>query len=317
MAKRIMALVLLVALSILCEKGHTQDACAPGESPAYYAVKSGRRSYTLVPASEPTNKRTIYVVKHGDAKELAGILGKHFKGVAEIQVLPDSPSNCLLISADSKVFTEVVQLLEKLDRRPQVVSVELLIAEVPASKAKDGKLAPGKLDEKEFSGPAKEVVEKLEARRGDGSIASLKRIQLTAVENQIASVTLGETKPIVSAVTVTGTGRVAKSIMYRNTGTKAQITVRVAPENAVVLELDINDTRLHIPEGGIELGKDAGGESIRAVEIASAILKSKLTVRSEHALVAQGVKTESKSSQAQTLIVVTARILDAGTKAAK
>src|SRR5262249_55094219 len=193
MAKHFRALILVVGLFLLGERGHTQDS------------------------SSRNNKRTVYVVKHGSAKDLARILAKHFKGDAEVQVLPDSPSNCLLIRAAPKVFAEVVQLLEQLDRRPQLVSVELLIAEVTPRKGKDGKPVRGELDEKEFTGPAQAVLEKLEALRKNGVIGSLKRIQLTAVENQPASVIIGETKPVVTGVTTTGTGLVSRALTYRNT----------------------------------------------------------------------------------------------------
>jgi len=53
------------------------------------------------PAQE--TKRSTYVVKHAAAKDLAGILAKHFKGAAEIQAGPEGTSNCLLINAPPAV----------------------------------------------------------------------------------------------------------------------------------------------------------------------------------------------------------------------
>jgi type II secretory pathway component GspD/PulD (secretin) len=288
-----LALILIVGLFALDGGGHAQDVSAS------------------------KNKRIVYVVKHGDAKDLASILGKHFKGEAEVQVLPDSPSNCLLISAAPNAFAEVVKLLAQLDRRPQLVSVELLIAAVMPKKGQDGKPVGNELDDKEFDGSGKEVLEKIETLRKNGLIDSLKRIQLTAVENQPASVLVGETKPVVSGVTTRGTGLVSRSITYRNTGTTAQLTARVTAENTVAMALDVSDARLHVPEDGIELGKDETGASIRATEIITATLKTKLNVRSEQAVAAQGVKTDSKSGQAQTLIIVAARILESGDKASR
>src|SRR5262249_38268616 len=92
MANRFTVVILLGGLCALAGGGHAQDG--------------------------PKEKRTLYVPKHGQAKELATILAKHFKGDAEIQVLPDSPSNCLLVRAAPSVLEEVVKLLEQLDRRP-------------------------------------------------------------------------------------------------------------------------------------------------------------------------------------------------------
>jgi type II secretory pathway component GspD/PulD (secretin) len=293
MAKRCMVLIIFVGLFALTGGGHAQVGSAA------------------------KNQRIVYMVKNGEAKDLANILGKHFKGDAEVQVLPDSPSNCLLISAAPSVFEEVVKTLEKLDKRPQLVSVELLIAEVTPKKGDDGKSAARELDDKEFTGTTKEVVEKLEALKKDGVIGSLDRIQLTAVEEEPASVQLGGNTPIVTGVTVTATGHVSKRITFVNTGTSASVRVRVLAENVVAMELNIRDSRAHVPEDGIELGKDEKGASLRATEILTATLKSRVNVRSEHAVVAEGIKTESKSGQARTLIVVAPRILDPGAKGSK
>jgi type II secretory pathway component GspD/PulD (secretin) len=258
-----------------------------------------------------------YVVQHGNAKDLAGILTRHFKEDADIQVLPDSPSNCLLIRANPTVFTEVVKLLEQLDRRPQLVAVELLIAEVKAKKGKDGKTEGKELDAKEFTGKAQDVRDKLEALKKNGQVDRLKRIQLTAATEQPASLALGETVPTIMSITRTATGLGVKSITYWNTGTNAKITVRAAAENGITLELDLSDASVRIPEDGIELGKDETGGIIRAPEVVLATLKSKLTVSADQAVAAEGVKTESKSGETQTLIVVSARLLEPAAKGNK
>jgi len=62
---------------------------------ALFSVQLGVRAEDPSPSK---NKRLLYMVKSGNAKELAGLLGKHFKGDAEIDILNDA-ENCLLISA--------------------------------------------------------------------------------------------------------------------------------------------------------------------------------------------------------------------------
>jgi type II secretory pathway component GspD/PulD (secretin) len=267
--------------------------------------------FILCGTAQAEDKRMAYVVQHGNAKDLAGILTRHFKEDADIQVLPDSPSNCLLIRANPTIFAEVVKLLEQIDRRPQLVAVELLIAEVKAKRGKDDKTDGKELDAKEFTGPAQEVRDKLETLKKNGRLDGLKRIQLTAATDQPATLLLGETVPTIRGVTRTATGFVSKSVFYQNTGTNAKITVRAAAENSVTLEIDLSDARVRIPEDGIEIGKDESGGSIRLAEVAHAKLQTRLTVRPDQAVAAEGVKTESKSGEAQTLIVVSARLLPA------
>jgi type II secretory pathway component GspD/PulD (secretin) len=257
------------------------------------------------------NKRTVYLVKHGAAKDLALLLGKHFKGDAEIQALPDSASNFLLISAAPAVFEEVVKLLEQLDRQPGTVVIELFIAEIATKKGQDNKPPPADvtLDEKEFTGAAKDVLAKVESLKKAGRFSSLRQTQLTAVENQPASVLINETKPTVVGMHTTATGLVSRNITYRNVGTSAAVTVRVPEQKTVIVELNLKDSRLHVPETGIPIGKDENGVPVRAAETINSSLQAQLRVPSGQALAAQGVKTESKSGQAQILVVVAARVL--------
>jgi type II secretory pathway component GspD/PulD (secretin) len=279
MSKRCLPVLFLAALFALDGGGYAQDS------------------------STSKNKRIVYVVKRGDAKELANLLAKHFKGDAEIQVLPDSPSNCLLISAAPNVFEEVIKALERLDQPPRLIAVELLVAEVLPKKGEDGKPAARELDEKELTGSSQEVLKKLEALKKDGAIGTLKRIQLTTVENQPASAMIGETKPMMSG---------PNTIHYRNVGTNARVTAQVSGENTVQVELNVEDARLFVPPDGIELGKDEKGAPILATEVVLASLKTKVSVPSGQAVPAIGVKTTSKSGQTQTLVVVTARVLKEG-----
>jgi len=262
----------------------------------------------------------VYLVKNGDAKELAGALGKHFKGEAEFQALPSS-SNALLISSNPAVFEEVVKVLGTLDRRPHVVSVELLIAEVQPAKSEVGKPAPARkeLEEKEFTGTSKEIVEKVQDLKKRGLITGLKRFQLTTLENQPGTMSVSESRPSVVGISSGGRlgGVVSQNISYRNVGTQAKVTARVTDGRTVMLDVEVEESRLNIPEDGIVLGKDENGVPVRATEYIMSSLKGKLSVPSGRALAARGVRTEAKSGQAQTLIIVTASILEPEGKESK
>ena len=103
-------------------------------------------------------KRLVYFVKRGTAKDLAPVLAGSFKGVAEVQALPDPTSNCLLISAAPAALDDVVKILEQIDRRPQTASVEIWILEVGGKKAGGDKTAPAEeVNEKDLSGTVAEV----------------------------------------------------------------------------------------------------------------------------------------------------------------
>jgi type II secretory pathway component GspD/PulD (secretin) len=257
------------------------------------------------------NKRTVYVVKHGAAKTLATTLAQHFRGVAEVQVLPDSPSNCLLISCAPAVFDEVVKVVDQLDRRPQLVAVYIWIVDVTGKKSADGSPVPEdkELAESAFTGSIKDVVAKLEALQKKGKISGLKRLQLTATENQVAMALLGETKSFVTAVNTAPNGKVNRTSQFRTVGASAQLILRVTPDNVVLMDITLKDNRLQVPENGIALGVDENKVPIRATEFIDANLKTKLKVASGQAVAAQGVETTPDSSGAQTLIIVGAQVL--------
>jgi len=102
-------------------------------------------------------KRTVYVVQHGSAKDLAEALTKHFKSDKDVQILAEPASNCLLINAPDAASDELLPLLRQLDRRPQLVSVEVTVLELSPSKPDDN---ARDLDEKDLSGPTETVTGK-------------------------------------------------------------------------------------------------------------------------------------------------------------
>ncbi len=255
------------------------------------------------PAAEP--KRGAYVVKHAAARDLAGLLAKHFKGAAEIQAGPDG-SNCLLVNAPAAVFDEVLKTVEQLDRRPQTVAVEVFLVELPVIKADDKDRRP---DEKDFSGSLGDVDQRLAAMQKKGQVAGVRRIQLTTLEGQPGTLLLGENKPFVTGTTVTATGIAHRSIMYRNLGTEVKVTPQVTADRTMTLDLNVQDSRSR-DSTTATVGKDDKGNPIPAAEILVTKLAAKVSVVSGKAALAKDVKVTSKEGQGETLIVVGARVVE-------
>jgi type II secretory pathway component GspD/PulD (secretin) len=257
------------------------------------------------PTAEP--KRGAYVVKYAAAKDLAGLLARHFKGAAEIQAGPEGTSNCLLINAPPAVFDEVMKTLDQLDRRPHSVAVEVFVVELPVTGADDTYRRP---DEKDFSGSLADVHQRLAALQKKGQVAGVKRIQLTTLEGQPGSLMLGETKSFVTGSTVTATGIAARSIMYRDLGTQVKVTPQVTADKTVTLDLNMLDSRSR-DSASSTVGKDAKGNPIPAAEFIRTTLSTKVSVTSGNAVLAKDAKGTSKEGQGETLIVIGARIVGA------
>ena len=243
------------------------------------------------PAAE--QKRGAYVVKYALAKDLAGMLTKHFKGAAEIQVGPPGTSNCLLVNAPPSVFDEVMKTLEKLDRRPHSIAVEIFVVELSTKKADDkDKQRP---DDKDFSGAIDEVAERLNVMMKNGQVAGYKRIQLSTLEGQPGRLVQNEFKPFATSEMTTS---------YRNVGTRVKVTPQVMANGSVTLDLSVEDSH----------GRDSATVEGKT-EFPMTSLAGKISVASGKAVLAKDVKEISKEGEGETLIVVGARIGESEAKA--
>jgi type II secretory pathway component GspD/PulD (secretin) len=297
-------LVLMLGVG-LCALGAQDDRSKPSQTKP--AVDDSATS---------KNKRIVYLVRYGSAKDLAAALGKHFKNDAEVQAVTETGSNYLLISAAPAAFDDVVKTLELLDRAPRTISVEVWVAEVMVKKGEDGKPAEGEkeIDEKDLTGTIEEVQKKVDNLVKNGRIGGLKHIQLSAVENQSSSSMTGENKPYVVGMTIRARGPASNQIAYRNVGVQVRATPRIMADKSIQLDLKVEDARMNTPDDGIGIGVGDKGETINAPEFTTSTLESKLTVASGKAIAAEGVKANSKGKQAQVIILVGARIVDADAK---
>jgi type II secretory pathway component GspD/PulD (secretin) len=254
--------------------------------------------------SAADQKRGTYVVKHASAKDLAEILARRFKD-ADVQTGPEGVGNCLLISAPPAVFADLMKALDQLDRKPREVAVEVFVVTLPPLKGDDKPKGP---DEKALAGTIDEVVAKLEAMKKKGEVADVKRLRLTAPEDQPASLTLGVASPTVAAVTTTGTGRVIRMIRYTDVGTRVRVTPQVGTDGVVMLDLSVQDSRLFTPPNAAPLGNDEKGNPIPATEPLTTTLDAKLSVASGKVVLARDAKVTSKSGEGRALILVGARV---------
>jgi hypothetical protein len=284
------------------------------------------------PAAEP--KRGAHVVQYNAARDIAEILPKPTEGSGRIHAGPEGTSNCLVGNMPPAVFAEimkdlerlerlldgltgivqrldnVVTSLEQLDRRPQFkpqphsVTVEVFVVELPAKKANDTGTGP---DEKDFSDTIASVTKRLDVLMRQGQVAGFKRIRLTSLEGQLGSLMVGETKPFVTATSVTGSGLITKQITYRNIGTQVKVTPQVATDGSVTLALDVQDSRSR-DSATATVGKDEKGMLIFAAEFIETSLRGKIRVASGKAVLARDTVVTSKAGQGEMLIIVGARV---------
>jgi len=260
------------------------------------------------PATE--QKPATYLVKYAMAKDLEGILAKHFKGAAQIQISREGAGNSLLINASPPVLQEIMKTLEQLDGRPRSVAVEVFVVELSTKKG-DNKERP---DEKEFSGAINDVAERLDAMKKKGQVAGFKRIQLTTPEGQPGLQDLGESKQFVVGGSVLPNGLISRHLARRKVGTLLKVTPRITADRSVMLALAVEDSRAQdavMPWVRV----DENGNPFFITQFIHSWLIGKISVALGQAVLAKDAKVTSKEGERATLIIVGASVKEPEAKA--
>jgi hypothetical protein len=257
-------------------------------------------------------ERLTYVLKYIHAKDMVSVLAKHFKGAAEIQAVPESPVNVLLISGSPAALKEIAALLPKLDRKPREIAIDvwvgMVVAEPGAPKQKEGEAA---LDVRDFAGPRAKIMAKLDNLQTNLRLKEWKHFQGTATENQVYKVISTENRSIVSNVMTTATGLTTKSLIRQNVGVAGQLTVFAAPDNDLLIDFDLEHTR--VLDGKI-MAQDAQGLPIHEAIISRVAFKSKVSLRSGQALAPEALKESRNNGDTQSLLILTATVVEPGTE---
>jgi hypothetical protein len=126
------------------------------------------------------------------------------------------------------------------------------------------------------------------------------------MENREATLQVGGSTPYIAGMTVTGGGKVAKTFAHAQTGAEARITAHLTPDGEVLIDFKLVERGMRETE--TEIGKDDKGIPVLVMELLTATVESKLAVAPDHARLVEGVKTQSKSGNVQTLVIVGARV---------
>ena len=224
-----------------------------------------------------------------------------------------------MISGPPAVLKEVVTLLQQVDRKARQIAVDVWVgvvfADGPAPKAVDAGAAKPKepdqqLDLREFTGPAAKVLSKLASLKASGRVGQWKHFQGTALENQVLSLHAALEKSFVTGMTVTATGLISKNSSRRQLGVGGEVTLVVSPEdsNSILVDFQFEQTRA---QDGKLLGIDKG-VPVHETHFLKASFKSKVTIPSGHAVAPQAVTESSAAGTGQTLVVITARVVEPG-----
>ncbi len=223
-------------------------------------------------ATREQPKRLVIRLSHTPAIDAAKSLEKFFDSRQQILesldntpipnravFVPEPKSNSLLVSATPKIVDELIELIAELDAKPDVVVVDMCIAELlpPSDDGKTTEKAP----QMEEDGAAwlawAEKHDRLEI---------LSRPNIMTLDNQLATIRIGETVRTIAPSPSTHGPANGNPIKYTDVGLTVELTPRISPEGSVLMELDIEHARLANGSGatGPILGKTKVQTVIRA-----------------------------------------------------
>ncbi|WP_162604801.1 type II secretion system secretin GspD [Geomonas ferrireducens] len=250
----------------------------------------------LVDVVPPTtsSKVNVYYLENAEATEVAKVLDGLVKGTSttpaattpggtaaapqqavfeggKITITPDKATNSLVIMASPTDYQNLLQVIQKLDRRSRQVFVQAMIAEVSVNKAKDLGVQVGAIsaasngtaisvgtfdpfgtvtsltttvaamkaagiDTSGLSGKVAFPVV-LQALQTNGALNVLSTPNIMTSDNKEAEIFVGENVPFLSGTNLTSTGLSQQSIERKDTGIILRIKPQISEGEYVKLDI--------------------------------------------------------------------------------
>jgi general secretion pathway protein D len=256
-----------------------------------------RKFVSLIDVAPPvsSNKVNVYSLENADAAEVAKVLDGVVKGSAasqaqqgqgqggapqqspfdagKITITPDKATNSLIIMASPTDYQNLLQVIQKLDKRRRQVFVEAIIAEVSLNRlhelgvqwgvlggASDGKNASvvGQYDPNsvfttlftaltslkttgisipDITGTPANFGVVLQALESNGVTNILSTPTILTSDNKEAEIFVGENVPFLSSTNLSSTGLSQQSVERKDTGITLKITPQISEGEYVKLDI--------------------------------------------------------------------------------
>jgi general secretion pathway protein D len=257
-----------------------------------------KKLVAMVDVVPPTtsSKVNVYYLENADATEVAKVLEGVVKGVAaaaatpgmpqasmtpslqspfdagKVTVTPDKATNSLVIMASPTDYQNLLQVIQKLDKRRRQVFVQALIAEISLDKAKDLGLQWGLLGKGsdgnnvavagvyDPQGTMSTLVNKLtaaglanlitiptgtsanfaavlQALQSNGAVNVLSTPNILTSDNKEAEIFVGQNVPFISSTNLSSTGLSQQSVERKDVGIDLKITPQISEGEYVKLDI--------------------------------------------------------------------------------
>jgi general secretion pathway protein D len=254
-----------------------------------------KKLVALVDVVPPTtsSKVNVYYLENADATDVAKVLDGVVKGSVpgavpgqagaapqvspfeggKITITPDKATNSLVIMASPTDYQNLLQVIQKLDKRRRQVFVQALIAEISLNKLRDlgvqwgaaggatdgtattlglfdpqntftqlastlGTIKGAGLNIPDLTGTALNFAAVLKALESTGATNVLSTPTILTSDNKEAEIFVGQNVPFVTSTNLSSTGLSQQSVSRQDVGIKLKITPQVSEGEYV--KLDIN-----------------------------------------------------------------------------
>jgi general secretion pathway protein D len=184
----------------------------------------------------------------------------------QVVVVADPNTNTLIVTTHPDNWTVVKRILDQLDRAVPQVLIKVLIAEVTHTNSSDlgvefsalnlrfndsGTLSGGAQGGTNFNIPVTgtnatgAIVQITEANFNaviralatNGKLDVLSRPYILASDNQLATITVGQTVPFVSSSNTTAQGNTINTVQYQDVGILLDVIPHINPDGMVILDV--------------------------------------------------------------------------------
>ena len=222
---------------------------------------------------------------------------------ASVKIVAEPVSNSLLIGGRPEMVDEVKRIASDLDVPQPAVSIEVVIGEAPAAKAKP---AEGPKPDRAAAAPPGAGPVRLMAQ--PPPMETIARVRLTTLDNQAAFVQVGQRIPHFGSVYTAGTGGKEKQPGLTNLGLIVGVTPRVSPDGPIFMEIDVEKSQLGPEQEGVPIAV-AGSQVVRAPRIETTLMQTTVRAADGQTIVLGSVAARGKQDK-ELVIVLTPHIVD-------
>jgi type II secretory pathway component GspD/PulD (secretin) len=212
----------------------------------------------------------------------------------DVTIVAEPLTNHIILRGSRESVEPLVAVVEQLDRLPRRIEVRLLMVEI---RDVDVQFVDGAFDD---------YADALEQLQANGAATVVSRVRLSTLENNVAQVQVGATKPAISGRTFDRGGRGGNSYVMNTEGTLVAVTPRTSSDGTIVMELNVEQTRIE----DAEQPSAEDSEEVVPSTLTTASVNTTISLKDGETVTLTDFAEASGESARKLVVIVTARAIE-------